>query len=144
VSQNDTNLVNDDPNNKKSHCTEFSVFISQYTMNKYMRTPIAEWLNHDEFHKRTCLEMITPVHSSQAERWYLTFRDEHDVHWEKHNGGYGVFHKKELAIHSRRPIPKTRAETDPVSETLCFCVCVCVCFFCVFRIPEDGQSPETQ
>jgi hypothetical protein len=32
-------------------------------------------------------------------------------------------------------LPSLRRKTDPVSETLCFPV---------FRIPDDGQSPETQ
>jgi hypothetical protein len=33
------------------------------------------------------------------------------------------------------PSPNPRTKTDPVSETL---------FFLVFRIPDDGRSPETQ
>jgi hypothetical protein len=32
-------------------------------------------------------------------------------------------------------LPNLRMETDPVSETLCFLV---------FKIPDDGQIPETQ
>jgi hypothetical protein len=33
------------------------------------------------------------------------------------------------------PSPHVKMETDPVSETLCFLV---------FRIPDDGPSPEAQ
>jgi hypothetical protein len=38
-----------------------------------------------------------------------------------------------------------RLETDPVSETLCFIIIIIIIIIVLlFRIPYDGQSPETQ
>jgi hypothetical protein len=77
--------------------------------------------------------MECPVTSYKKYSKTKNYKEE--LSWKLTYGGMETYNVLQYLKDSDDGVQHSVSETDPVSEMLCFLV---------FRIPNDGQSPETK